>query len=157
MKYIHEGLMFPRNRDKDGKIILVLKSKQHVRGLRNTDQLIRNFVYWVERLNRWTLCDEFLLKQRTNKELNIHREEHFETISVFFDLAGTGLKNLDVDYTKQIVDLLKFYYPNNLNYIFVYELPWILNGKMIYTIYNLYVFDQMCVKLFDSFWNFSCF
>lgn len=62
--------------------------------------------------------------------LGVHcREENYGTISVFFDLAGTGLKNLDLDYTKQIVHLLKCYYPNNLNYIFVYELPWILTGK----------------------------
>ncbi|XP_031618036.1 motile sperm domain-containing protein 2-like [Contarinia nasturtii] len=107
MDYIHEGLMFPRNRDIDGKVVLVLKSKQHVRGLRDTEQLLRNFIYWIERLNK---------------------EENYDTISVFFDLAGTGLKNLDLDYTKQFVHLLKYYYPNNLNYIFVYELPWILNA-----------------------------
>lgn len=51
MEYINEGMIFPRNRDIDGKVILVLKSKLHVRGLRDTDQLIRNFIYWVERLN----------------------------------------------------------------------------------------------------------
>lgn len=55
MEYINEGMIFPRNRDIDGKVILVLKSKLHVRGLRDTDQLIRNFIYWVERLNRWVL------------------------------------------------------------------------------------------------------
>lgn len=53
MDYIHEGLMFPRNRDIDGKVVLVLKSKLHVRGLRDTDQLLRNFIYWIERLNRY--------------------------------------------------------------------------------------------------------
>lgn len=52
MEYINAGLMFPRNRDVDGKVILVLKSKLHVRGMRDTDQLIRNFIYYVERLNR---------------------------------------------------------------------------------------------------------
>lgn len=51
-EYIDAGLMFPRNRDIDGKAILVLKSKLHIRGLRNSDQLLRGFVYWVERLNR---------------------------------------------------------------------------------------------------------
>lgn len=52
MDYINAGLVFPRNRDIDGKPILVLKSKLHVRGLRDTDQLLRNFIYWIERLNR---------------------------------------------------------------------------------------------------------
>lgn len=59
----------------------------------------------------------------------ICREENYETFSLFFDLAGTGLKNLDLDYTKQLVNTLKAYYPNALNYIFVFELPWILTGN----------------------------
>lgn len=53
MEYINAGLLFPRNRDIDGKVILVLKSKLHIRGLRDTNQLLRNFIYWIERLNRY--------------------------------------------------------------------------------------------------------
>lgn len=52
-EYMETGLYFPRNRDIDGKRILIVKSKLHIRGLRNTEQLIRGFVYWVERLNRY--------------------------------------------------------------------------------------------------------
>lgn len=53
MEYMHEGLLFPRNRDIDGKVVLVLKSRLHKRGLRDTKQLLRNFIYWIERLNRY--------------------------------------------------------------------------------------------------------
>lgn len=52
MEYLNAGLMFPRNRDIDGKAILVLKSKLHIRGLRDSDQLLRGFIYWMERMNR---------------------------------------------------------------------------------------------------------
>lgn len=52
MEYMNAGLYFPRNRDIDGKVILIMKSKLHIRGLRNTEQLIRGFIYWIERLNR---------------------------------------------------------------------------------------------------------
>lgn len=52
MDFINEGLMFPRNRDIDGKVVVVLKSKLHIRGLRDTEQLLRNFIYWIERVNR---------------------------------------------------------------------------------------------------------
>lgn len=52
MEYMNAGLSFPRNRDIDGKVVLVLKSKLHIRGLRDTEQLFRIFIYWIERLNR---------------------------------------------------------------------------------------------------------
>lgn len=53
------------------------------------------------------------------------------------------MKNLDLDYTKQIVHILKCYYPNNLNYIFVYELPWILTGNCLSILYMNISIDQM--------------
>lgn len=52
MNYINDGLAFPRNRDVDGKIIYIFKSKLHVKGVRDTDELVRIFVYWMERFYR---------------------------------------------------------------------------------------------------------
>lgn len=57
------------------------------------------------------------------------------------------MKNLDLDYTKQIVHLLKYYYPNNLNYIFVFELPWILTG--IYN--NIIILSINCDSIYNCF------
>lgn len=54
-EYMDAGLSFPRNRDIDGKTILVLKSKLHIRGARDNEQLFRIFIYWIERLNRYYL------------------------------------------------------------------------------------------------------
>lgn len=110
MEYVRAGIVFPHNRDKDGKVLLTFKSKLHVRGLRDSKELLRVFVYWMERM---------------------YRQEQYDLISLFFDLADTGLANLDLDHTKQIVNILKFYYPNALNYIFIYELPWILTGECV--------------------------
>lgn len=120
MEYIECGLTFPRNYDIDGKRIFIIKSKLHVRGLRNADDLLRIFIYWMERLNR---------------------EGNFDQCSIFFDLAGTGLSNMDIDHTKSIINILKFYYPNNLNYIFIYELPWILNGKQLFSLSTSFSFS----------------
>lgn len=108
MEYVRAGIVFPHNRDRDGKVLLIFKSKLHVRGMRESKELLRVFVYWMERM---------------------YRQEQYDLISLFFDLADTGMANLDLDHTKQIVNILKYYYPNALNYIFIYELPWILTGE----------------------------
>lgn len=107
---MNAGIVFPHNRDKDGKALLIIKSKLHVRGVRDSKELLRIFVYWMERL---------------------YRQEQYDHISMFFDLADTGMANLDLDHTKQIVNILKYYYPNPLNYILIYELPWILTGEYL--------------------------
>lgn len=44
-------------------------------------------------------------------------------------MMDTGLSNIDLEYTKTIVNTFKLYYPNSLNWILVYEMPWIMNGK----------------------------
>lgn len=44
-------------------------------------------------------------------------------------MADTGLNNMDMDFTKYIISLFKQYYPHFLNYIVIFEMPWILNGK----------------------------
>lgn len=51
-----------------------------------------------------------------------------EQITVLFDMEDTGMANMDLDYTRYIINLFKLYYPNSLNYILVYELPWVLTA-----------------------------
>lgn len=59
------------------------------------------------------------------------REENGKGITIFFDLEGCGLSNLDLDLTRYLISLFKQYYPHFLNYILIYEMAWILNGKCI--------------------------
>lgn len=108
MDYADVGIVFPRNVDRDGKPILVFKSKLHVRGLRDSGELLRVFVYWMERLQR---------------------QVNYDLVTMFFDLADTGFSNLDLDHTKKIVNILKYYYPNAVNYLIIYEMPWALTGE----------------------------
>lgn len=49
---MQDGLSFPRNRDVDGKLLFIHRSKLHFKNVRETKQLIRIFVYWMERFNR---------------------------------------------------------------------------------------------------------
>jgi CRAL/TRIO domain. len=44
-------------------------------------------------------------------------------------MAESGLANMDMDYTKYLIGLCKQYYPNFLNYIVIFEMPWVMNGK----------------------------
>lgn len=63
------------------------------------------------------------------------RQENGRPITIFFDLEGCGLSNMDLDVIKYLINLFKLYYPFFLNYIIVYEMAWILSGKyfLIYT------------------------
>ncbi|XP_046734885.1 motile sperm domain-containing protein 2-like [Diprion similis] len=104
--YLEEGIFFPHNKDKDGKTLLIFKSKLHFKGTKDFGELQRCIVYWFERLER---------------------QDKGTQISVFFDMADTGLSNLDMEFTKYLIGLFKTYYPNFLNYIIIYEMPWVLN------------------------------
>ncbi|KFB50757.1 AGAP005556-PA-like protein [Anopheles sinensis] len=107
MEYINDGLMYPRGRDVDGKTVFIFKSKLYVRGTRNLDDLKKCFLYWIER---------------------IIREANDDLVTIVFDLTDAGLSNVDMDYTKYIINTFKNYYPCSLNYILIYDLPWILNA-----------------------------
>lgn len=107
-EYLHEGSIFVHSKDVDGKPLLILRVKLHSKS-KNLDELIRIVVYCVER---------------------IQRERHMSQLSLFFDMAGTGLATLDLEFVKRIVETFKLYYPNALNYILVFELAWVLNGKL---------------------------
>lgn len=38
------------------------------------------------------------------------------------------MKNMDMDLIQYMIGLFKDYIPNMLNYILVFEMPWVLNG-----------------------------
>ncbi|XP_024936528.1 motile sperm domain-containing protein 2 isoform X2 [Cephus cinctus] len=105
--YLEEGIFFSHNKDKDGKFLFIVKSKLHVKGAKDFKELQRCIVYWFERLER---------------------EGNGNQISLVFDMADTGLNNMDMEFTKYLIGLFKTYYPNFLNYIIIYEMPWILNA-----------------------------
>jgi hypothetical protein len=52
LDYLQNGSFFAHNKDKDGKTLLIFKSKKHVKGQANMDDLKRCVVYWFERLER---------------------------------------------------------------------------------------------------------
>merc|ERR1719348_721372 len=67
----------------------------------------RFFVYYLERLER---------------------EEDGDEITILFDCRNAGLKNMDMEFMQFIIGMLKDYYPWMVNYILVFEMPWVLNA-----------------------------
>lgn len=106
-QYLQEGSCFVHSKDVDGKPLLIFRVKLHSKS-KNLDEIIRIVVYWIERTQR---------------------DRHMTQLSIFFDMAGTGLATLDLEFVKRIVETFKLYYPNALNYILVFELAWVLNGE----------------------------
>lgn len=53
MEYVNAGLAFYRNRDIDGKVLYILRTSLHVKGVRNNVDLLKCFVYTLERLYRY--------------------------------------------------------------------------------------------------------
>lgn len=106
-QHLYSGIIFAYNRDIDGKTLLICKTKLHQKGKNDVDDLIRLLVYWVERLQR---------------------EENYAQISLVFDMNSTGLSNMDMEFTKRIIETFKFYYPYILNYIIIFDMPWVLSA-----------------------------
>lgn len=108
MEYLLSSTFYLRGRDMDGKLILMFNCSLHTRGSKNADDLKRCLVYWIERG---------------------FRESKNDKLTMIFDMLDTGLSNIDMEFTKTIINTFKLYYPNSLNWILVYEMPWIMNGK----------------------------
>eukprot|EP00088_Acartia_fossae_P070015 TRINITY_DN9268_c0_g1_i2.p1 TRINITY_DN9268_c0_g1~~TRINITY_DN9268_c0_g1_i2.p1 ORF type:complete len:548 (+),score=161.37 TRINITY_DN9268_c0_g1_i2:124-1767(+) len=102
-----KGNVYSHNRDKDGKKLLVFSVGTHEKGKDNMNELKRFFVYYLERLER---------------------EENGDLITIMFDCRNAGLKNMDMEFIQFIIGVFKDYYPDMLNYILVFEMPWVLNA-----------------------------
>lgn len=104
---LEKGSLFSHNRDKDGCKLLVFSVGKHVKGMESMENMKKFFVYFLERLNR---------------------EEKGNQITVMFDCKGAGIKNMDMEFVQFLINCMKEYYPDPLNYILVYEMPWVLNA-----------------------------
>ena len=89
---------------------------------------MKKFVhYQLERLERYG-------KRRKFPELiylshaQLFREENGDPVSLMFELDGCGLKNMDMEFIQYLIGVFRDFSPFSLNYILVYEMPWVLNG-----------------------------
>jgi len=103
----NRGNLYMHNHDKDGKVMLVLTFKKHKKGEESMDDMKRLFLYYMERIDRQTGGGK---------------------MSLMFDCAGCGLGNLDMELIQYMIKVFTDYYPDVLNYILVFEMPWLLNA-----------------------------
>ena len=104
-----KGSLFLRNRDKDGKQLLIFDVKKHVKGVVPMEEMQKVFLYFLERIDR---------------------ETEDGMVTIVFDCQGCGLKNMDMEFIRYMIDVLKDYFPQVLNYILVLDMPWVLNGNL---------------------------
>jgi len=102
-----KGSLFLRNRDKDGKQLLIFDVKKHVKGVVPMEEMQKVFLYFLERIDR---------------------ETEDGMVTIVFDCQGCGLKNMDMEFIRYMIDVLKDYFPQVLNYILVLDMPWVLNA-----------------------------
>ncbi|KAG8228141.1 hypothetical protein J437_LFUL002796 [Ladona fulva] len=105
--FLEGGVLFVRGKDKDGKPLLILKVKKHTKSHGDPEGLKKYVIYWFERLERLTKGDQ---------------------ITLFFDMADAGLSNLDMELIKYLIGMFKTNYPYFLNFILVFEMPWVMNA-----------------------------
>jgi len=104
---LEKGSLFSHSRDKDNKKLLIFSVGKHFKGSEKMEDMKKFFVYFLERLNR---------------------EERGEQFTIMFDCRGAGLKNMDMEFVQFLIGTVKDYYPDPLNYILVFEMPWVLNA-----------------------------
>ncbi|KAG5676878.1 hypothetical protein PVAND_006683 [Polypedilum vanderplanki] len=105
--YLLDGNIYTRGFDTDGKLIMFFRIRIYVCGSKTIENLRTYLLYWIERGQR---------------------ESNGDKVTIVFDMIETGMKNIDMEYMRLMIGILKNYYPNSLNYLLVYDMPWILNG-----------------------------
>ena len=58
----------------------------------------------------------------------LEREEVNKKISWVFDCKNAGLKNMELELVNFIIFCMEQNYPDILNFIYIYEMPWIMNA-----------------------------
>ncbi|CAH4033091.1 unnamed protein product [Pieris brassicae] len=104
---LKDGLYFTRGRDIDSCLLFIMNSKAYIKNQRDLEALKKVFIYWLERLER---------------------EEGGKKVTLFFDMDGCGINNMNLNLFSYMINVLKCYYPNFINYIIIFQMPWILSA-----------------------------
>jgi len=102
---LERGEVYCAGRDKEGCRMLVICVRKHVKDEENSEDDKRHFVWLLEKLDK---------------------EEQGKKISILFDSEGAGLRNMEIEAIKFLINTMMYHYPNFVSKIMVYNMPWVL-------------------------------
>mmetsp|Transcript_83472 Transcript_83472/g.97597 ORF Transcript_83472/g.97597 Transcript_83472/m.97597 type:complete len:307 (+) Transcript_83472:30-950(+) len=129
-KQAETGKMFWHCVDKQGRPILYYRMRYHQKNLGTVDELIRFFVYTIE------------------KGCKIADENGSRRIVVIYDRTGFNKKNYDessMNSMKKVVPILQDYYPERLQAFFVIGANWFY--RMMYDVVKTFVSNKTIKKV----------
>ncbi|KPM05218.1 Dopamine beta-hydroxylase [Sarcoptes scabiei] len=110
MEFYQLAGFFPYLPDREDTNILIVRirvNRKEPLGIVSLESMVRNFfIHTIEKI----------VAQNPNRGF-----------ALLFDCSKASLANVDIDLAKFIITTLTKYYSGAISYVYVYELPWILN------------------------------
>ncbi|XP_038613042.1 motile sperm domain-containing protein 2 isoform X2 [Tachyglossus aculeatus] len=107
-KWVFEtGAVYLHGYDKEGNKLFWFRVKFHIKDNKTLLDKKKLIAFWLERYAR---------------------REPGKPLTVMFDMAETGLSNIDMDIVRFVINCFKIYYPKYLTKIVVFDMPWIMNA-----------------------------
>ncbi|XP_028248769.1 motile sperm domain-containing protein 2 isoform X2 [Parambassis ranga] len=101
------GAVYLHGYDKEGNKLFWFKVKLHVKDAKTILDKKKYVAFWLERYAK---------------------KEPGMPLTVVFDMAESGLSNIDMDFVKYIINCFKVYYPKFLSKMIIVDMPWIMNA-----------------------------
>ncbi|XP_029937049.1 motile sperm domain-containing protein 2 isoform X2 [Myripristis murdjan] len=101
------GAVFLHGYDKEGNKLFWFKVKLHIKDAKTILDKKKYVAFWLERYAK---------------------REPGMPLTVVFDMAESGLSNIDMDFVKYIINCFKVYYPKFLSKMIIVDMPWIMNA-----------------------------
>uniref|UniRef100_A0A3P9MG47 Motile sperm domain containing 2 n=1 Tax=Oryzias latipes TaxID=8090 RepID=A0A3P9MG47_ORYLA len=101
------GAVFLHGYDKEGNKLFWFKVKLHIKDAKTALDKKKYVAFWLERYAK---------------------KEPGMPLTVVFDMAESGISNIDMDFVKYVVNCFKVYYPKFLSKMVIVDMPWIMNA-----------------------------
>ncbi|XP_006029465.1 motile sperm domain-containing protein 2 isoform X1 [Alligator sinensis] len=101
------GALYLHGYDKEGYKLFWFRVKCHTKDPKVLSEKKKFVAFWLEHYNR---------------------RDHGKPLTVVFDMAETGISQIDLDFVRFIINCFQDYYPNFLTKIVIFEMPWIMNA-----------------------------